>query len=140
MTACFNMIGWKGAGCEVIEKVPSITKELRYRVIAECGHDFVTEGSKLRAADRQGRTILCTPCAIKRKSARNTAAWLVRRHREPLLIDEQRRLHQENPNKPRKPKNKLWCETCGNMPFRVEGPECIECGLLYEPEKIERAW
>jgi len=32
----------------------------------------------------------------------------------------------------------LKCWTCGSLPHRVEGDKCVDCGLEYQEEEIEK--
>lgn len=37
--------------------------------------------------------------------------------------------------RPRLRRSKPLCRECGSQPDRVEGPECVLCGLAYAPDE-----
>jgi hypothetical protein len=127
-STAIDMNGRVVAGCKVLGRAERVDRNARWRLLSllpECGHEFIMEGYRIRAAENEGRTIVCRACSRQRERL----SWKPGPRRVTNLLTE---------TTPRRRNKGLRCRLCAGLTFRVEGPKCRNCDLEYRPEQIER--
>ena len=85
--------------------------------LCDCGEAVQCRGSRVVAADRAGKTLLCANCAPPGTRAKGVGA-----------LKFSRRSH--GAHEPRRKRD--ICPLCYGLPHRVDGPACSRCGLRGE--------
>lgn len=66
--AFVNMADKHLAGCVVLRRLPNVNGNARWRVRADCGHEFAVDGIRLRQLAKEGQRVCCRECKPTRSA------------------------------------------------------------------------